>query len=71
MLEVKGVSEADLNKQEEMMEKIDAFIKKQFPNAFCAEWFGDRAIYKVPRDDIKSLGMAFASLETGMIINFL
>ncbi|XP_038064464.1 ATP-binding cassette sub-family A member 10-like [Patiria miniata] len=50
---------------EGLMAALDTRIKEVFPSAEVAEKFGERVVYKVPSEDVRSLSTVFASLEEG------
>ncbi|KAK6171363.1 hypothetical protein SNE40_019569 [Patella caerulea] len=60
LLEIKIKQVANV---EEKMDELEEEIKRMFPHYTCAERFGDRGQYKIPREDVTSLAQAFASLE--------
>ncbi|XP_064639589.1 cholesterol transporter ABCA5-like isoform X2 [Lineus longissimus] len=62
VLEIK-LGEKDAVRLEQMKKSLTEFVVGNFPHASVAETFGDRATYKIPDDDMKSLAQAFTVLE--------
>ena len=62
LLEVKLKSSED----DESIEKLNSFVKSQFPKSTVMEQFAERLIYKIPQSDISSLKQTFSALEQGI-----
>ena len=59
------VAAATAQETAQRMWALQNYIKKTFPNAVQTECFAERAIYKVPADNVTSLAQTFAALENG------
>nr|XP_006816828.1 PREDICTED: ATP-binding cassette sub-family A member 5-like [Saccoglossus kowalevskii] len=68
ILEVKLKSsddEEDVSTLAEKIQKLETFVMDAFPSANMIENFGERIMYKIPRDGVKSLAIVFDTLEEG------
>ncbi len=54
-------------KSEVESERVNSYVKSLFPNANLNEHFGNFLSFRVPRRDVKSLSLVFASIEAGKI----
>ena len=59
------VAGATAEETAESMEDLQKYIQETFPSAVQTECFAERAIYKVPADNVTSLAQTFAALENG------
>ncbi|GFS20493.1 ATP-binding cassette sub-family A member [Elysia marginata] len=48
---------------EELMDQLEEHLKTLFPNMDTVERFMERSQYSIPKEDVKSLGTTFSSLE--------
>ena len=64
-LEVKMAAAATAQETAQRMQALQRYIKETFPSAVQTECFAERAIYKIPADNVTSLAQAFAALENG------
>ena len=49
----------------EQMMSLEQYVLEMFPDAVLLERFDERAQYKVPKSNVKSLAETFAALEKG------